>query len=153
MELKESDIRRLININHNNSIDPEIADRQLQVILKGFNHLYNHSNFLYIADEVGLGKTYIALGIASLLRHFSEHPETYQDLILVPRKNLQYKWLKDLNNFIRYNYLQKDNRVKTVTGESVGAQKMFQVLRMNQKDTPAYFIYRNSSFSIGSPSK
>ena len=61
--------------------------RQTQVIYKGFNHLIQpNQDFLYIGDEVGLGKTYIALGIVMLLRHFSEQPHHYQDVIIVPKK-------------------------------------------------------------------
>ncbi|MFP4621567.1 MAG: helicase-related protein [Bacteroidales bacterium] len=148
--LTESGLRELININPLKAIDEKVAERQFQVILKGFNHLYNHGNFLYVADEVGLGKTYIALGIASLLRHFSGKPEKYQDLIMVPRKNLQYKWQKDLNNFIRNNYIREDNLVKTVTGQTVGRQKLYHKLEITPGDTPAYFLYRHSSFSLAS---
>jgi len=150
MYLTENILKDLININPHNAIDEEVAERQFQIILKGFNHLYNHSNFLYLADEVGLGKTYVALAVASLLRHFSENPDSYQSIVLVPRKNLQYKWQKDLNNFMRNNYIRADNIVKTVSGETVAEQKLYQHLEMTQKNTPAFFIYRNSSFSIAS---
>ena len=113
MSLHEDIARKLINLNPNpelNVIDSEVAERQFQVILKGFNHLLQDGNdFLYIADEVGLGKTYVAIGIASLLRHFSSNPETYTDVILVPKKNLQYKWKKEINNFILRNYCYQDN--------------------------------------------
>ncbi len=94
MILSEAEARKIINLNPYDSIDAEIAERQFQVILKGFDFLLREdSDFLYIADEVGLGKTYIAVGIASLLRHFSseERRAKYKDVILVPKQNLQYK--------------------------------------------------------------
>ena len=107
MILQESKAREIINLNPYGVIDNEISERQFKVIVKGFNHLIQEqNNFLYIADEVGLGKTYVALGIASLLRHFcSEDRRTcYKDLVLVPKRNLQHKWVKEINNFITHNY-------------------------------------------------
>jgi superfamily II DNA or RNA helicase len=101
MILDRIEAEKIVNLNPKGSIDQDIAQRQFEVILKGFNHLnQSQNNFLYVADEVGLGKTYIALGIASLLRHFSLNKEHYKDCIIVPKKNLQSKWRKEIKNFI-----------------------------------------------------
>lgn len=157
MHLPEETARKIINLNpypKKQIIDQDIADRQFQVILQGFNYLLQPENkFLYIGDEVGLGKTYIALGIASLLRLYSNNPETYVDTILVPKKNLQYKWSKEIRNFINHNYTQKDNIVKSVLNLPVGQfnQKNIKgALSGFEGNKPQYIIYRNSSFSIGS---
>src|SRR6187431_1824339 len=100
--LDKEEISHLLDLQSSNLIHPSVAARQLEVIRKGFNYLIQpENNTLYIADEVGLGKTYIALGIASLMRHFSQAPETYQDVILVPKGNLQTKWSKEIRQFIR----------------------------------------------------
>ena len=40
----------------------------------------------YLADEVGMGKTYVALGALALFRHF--HPD-FRVLIIAPRENIQ----------------------------------------------------------------
>jgi hypothetical protein len=156
MYLTEEIARKLINLNPDPTleiVDGDIAERQFQVILKGFNYLIQpENNFLYIADEVGLGKTYIAIGIASLLRYFSMHPENYNDVIIVPKQNLQYKWQKEINNFILKNYLQNDNIVKSILNkpaanlskESIKHHLDFQNTGSN------YIIFRNSSFSISS---
>ena len=78
MILNKQEARKIINLNPKRLIDVDIAERQFEVILKGFNHLnQSKNNFLYIADEVGLGKTYVALGIASLLRHFSSNKDRF----------------------------------------------------------------------------
>ena len=159
MHLNEDIAREIINLNPNpelDIIDADIAERQFQVILKGFNHLIQPDNkFLYIADEVGLGKTYIALGIASLLRYFSEHPENYNDVIIVPKQNLQYKWQKEINNFIEKNYLQKDNIVKSILNNPAANNSKENIkhhLTGFPDNSPNYVIYRNSSFSISSDS-
>src|SRR5688500_14394628 len=114
-------ITEILNLKSSLLISDSIAKRQLEVIGRGFNHLCNEvNNALYIADEVGLGKTYLALGIASLLRHFSPSPEFHQDVIIVPKENLQYKWEKEIKQFVNHNYLLLDNRVKTVIGLPAG---------------------------------
>ena len=157
MYLSEDIARQIINLNPNpdlDIIDVDVAERQFQVILKGFNHLIDpKNNFLYIADEVGLGKTYVAIGIASLLRYFSEHPGSYNDVIIVPKQNLQYKWQKEINNFIQRNYLIKDNIVKSILNKptaDLSKENIKHQLSVFQNNSPNYIIYRNSSFSISS---
>ncbi len=154
MILSEAEARKIINLNPYNSIDDQIAERQFQVILKGFNYLIQEeSEMLYIADEVGLGKTYVALGIASLLRHFasSKRQAIYKDVVLVPKRNLQYKWVKEINNFVNHNYLLECNIVKSVLGSSVGIcndKSVHHQLDSFDNSGPSYEVFRNSSFSI-----
>ncbi len=148
--LNKDDIKKLLNLKSSDLIRTSVSDRQLEVIRKGFNFL-NHpeNNALYIADEVGLGKTYIALGIAALMRHFSSNVESYQDVILVPKENLQNKWAKEIRQFITNNYLCLDNRVKSVIGNAVGSIEINGTLNSISKDIPSYHLFRNSSFSLG----
>ncbi len=148
--LDKDEIQKILNLKGSDLIQPVIAERQIEVIRKGFNFLHQlENNALYIADEVGLGKTYIALGIASLMRHFSSNPESYQDVIVVPKENLQQKWAKEIRQFIRNNYKQQDNVVKSVIGQPVGKIQTLNFLEAINTDIPGYHIYRNSSFSFG----
>lgn len=148
--LDKNEIRKILNLKGSDLIQPVIAERQLEVIRRGFNLLHQSENqALYIADEVGLGKTYIALGIASLIRHFSNSPDTYQDVILVPKENLQNKWSKEIRQFIHNNYKQQDNRVKSIIGNPVGSIFLKDHLEPIERDIPGYHIYRNSSMSFG----
>jgi len=148
--LDKKEIRKILNLKGSDLIQPVIAERQLEVIRRGFNLLHQPENqALYIADEVGLGKTYIALGIASLIRHFSNNPETYQDVILVPKENLQNKWSKEISQFISNNYNLEDNRVRSIIGNPVGSINLKNNLEPIDRDTPGYHIYRNSSMSFG----
>lgn len=149
--LTEEEAKKLLNLKSHDFIDEDIAERQFQVILKGFNYLNQEGNdFLYIADEVGLGKTYIALGIASLLRYFSDNKtlETYKDTIILPKKNLQYKWQKEIKNFIRNNWLVEKNRVKSILREPVGKEKLYNKLEVNNQKSASYELIRMSSFSL-----
>lgn len=148
--LDKNEIRKILNLKGSDLIQSVIAERQLEVIRRGFNFLHQpENNALYIADEVGLGKTYIALGIASLIRHFSNSPDTYQDVILVPKENLQNKWSKEIKQFINNNYKQQDNRVKSIIGNPVGSILLKNILEPIRRDIPGYHIYRNSSMSFG----
>lgn len=156
MILSKQEARKIINLNPKGLIDHDIAERQFEVILKGFNHLnQSQNNFLYVADEVGLGKTYVALGIASLLRHFLPNREHYKDCIIVPKKNLQSKWRKEIRNFISNNYLLECNIVKTPLGTSVGLceeENIHPRLEYIDSQNPTYEIFRNTSFSISASS-
>lgn len=151
MYLEEQIARDILNLNPSGTLDDAITERQFQVILKGFNHLYQpQHNFLYLADEVGLGKTYLALGIMSLFRHFSDNPDCHSDLILVPKKNLQEKWQKELHQFVRDNYLLPDSLVKSVMGSPValcGNNQLHNCMEPVAVKSPSYEIFRSSSFS------
>src|SRR6266446_10159038 len=63
----------------------------------------------YLADEVGMGKTYVALGVLALFRHYE--PD-FRVLIIAPRENIQTKWMKELRNFVAHNIRFPDLRVK-----------------------------------------
>lgn len=151
--LDRKTLREIVDFSGSSLIDESITERQMEVILKGFNYLVQPENRgLYIADEVGLGKTYIAIGIASLLRHFSASPETYQDVILVPKENLQRKWVKEIGQFLANYYKVDDNIVKSVIGSSVGIQVIHERLRSIERDLPRYHVYRITSFSMSAGS-
>ncbi|RMH31088.1 MAG: hypothetical protein D6692_00835 [Planctomycetota bacterium] len=70
----------------------------------------------YIADEVGMGKTYVALGVLGLLRHVDSQARA---MIIAPRENIQRKWVKELSNFVRVNWRVEDNRFKNLHGAPV----------------------------------
>lgn len=77
-----------------------------------FNML-SRNGVAYLADEVGMGKTYIGLAVMSLLRYQKTDARV---LVLTPRRNIQEKWAADLQNFVRYNWRRADHRVKTPQG-------------------------------------
>jgi len=157
MYLEEKTAAQIINMNpfpEKGFIDADVAKRQFNVVLKGFNHLNQPgNNFLYIADEVGLGKTYIAIGIASLFRYFSSNPGNYIDIIIVPKQNLQHKWLKEIKNFITSNYCQRDNRVRSIIDKPVAQlnhESILERLAPFKNEGSRYVLMRNSSFSVAS---
>ncbi len=94
------------------AITPSFAESQLSGAVASYNMLAQN-RVAYIADEVGLGKTYVALGVMGLVRHFN--PDARM-LVVAPRMNIQLKWVKELRNFVRNNWLMTDNRVKSIHG-------------------------------------
>ena len=94
------------------AITDSFAESQLAGAVSSYNMLAEN-RVAYIADEVGMGKTYVALGVMGLVRHF--RPDARM-LVIAPRANIQLKWVKELRNFIRNNWRLTDNRVKSIQG-------------------------------------
>lgn len=77
------------------------------------HNIIARNRFAYLADEVGMGKTYVALGVMALLRHF--HPDS-RVIVLAPRENIQHKWIKEYRNFVARNWRTTDNSVRGFDG-------------------------------------
>lgn len=77
------------------------------------HNIIARNRFAYLADEVGMGKTYVALGVMALLRHF--HPDS-RVVVLAPRENIQHKWIKEYRNFVARNWRVTDNSVRGFDG-------------------------------------
>ena len=138
------DIKSILNLRSNDSIGEELANRQLEAITKSYLYLTKPgNNIIYIADEVGLGKTYIAAGIAMLFRHFSGDTKSHKDLIIVPKKNLQDKWKKELKNFVSNNYLCDDDLIK----QQYNFDEAIKDRLMPVRCTDPISIFRMTSFS------
>ena len=141
---KVKDIKSILNLRSNDSIGEELANRQLEAITKSYQYLSKPgNNIIYIADEVGLGKTYIAAGIAMLFRHFSADANDHKDVIIVPKKNLQDKWKKELKNFVSNNYLCQDD----VIIKQYNFDKAIKDRLMPVKCSDPISIFRMTSFS------
>src|SRR6187431_2070283 len=79
--------RELIDFNASN-IGVTRAEEQLAGAV-AIHNILKRQNVAYLADEVGMGKTYVALGAMALFRHFN--PE-FRVLVIAPRENIQQKW-------------------------------------------------------------
>ncbi len=102
--LHPDDVASIIDFN---AADEAIADRYRslrRIQTAGVAALHNilcKRDYAYLADEVGMGKTFQALGLASIV--WLLKPEA-RIVIICPRKNLQAKWKRDTDNFITNNY-------------------------------------------------
>lgn len=82
---------------HNMIVDPEVG-------------------MSYLADEVGMGKTYVALGVVALLRYFNP---TLRVLYICPSNNVQEKWYnREYRAFAKHNVQVSHYRVRTLDGRS-----------------------------------
>jgi len=103
----------------------------------------------YLADEVGMGKTYVAIAVMSLLRYLDPNVRC---LVLAPRENIQLKWKKELDNFVRVNWRVIGNRVKAIQGgpvwEPVICHNLFEFAREALLDQDRDFFLRMWSFSL-----
>ena len=87
------------------------AEAQLDGAVAAYNMLATNG-VAYIAYEVGMGKTYVALGVLGLLRHVKPDAKA---MIIAPRENIQRKWEKEFLNFVRVNWKIEDNRFKNLS--------------------------------------
>lgn len=125
------------------------GEQQLEGAVALHNILKQHG-VAYLADEVGLGKTYVALGVVALLRHFDP---SVRVLVIAPRENIQRKWMKETRNFIRHNVRHADLRVRELDGSPsrplVFCANLPELVREASLDPRRDFFARMTSFSIG----
>ena len=125
-----------------------IAQHQLDGTVALFNML-QRNRCAYLADEVGMGKTYVALGVMSLVRYFNPRARI---IVIAPRENIQRKWVKELKNFVRVNWLVTGNRVKSLQGtpawEPVHCNNLIDFTQERLLNADRDFFLRMTSFSL-----
>ena len=128
--------------------DKAFGCQQREGTVAAFNMLARNG-CAYLADEVGMGKTYVALGVMSLLRYFDPHARI---VVIAPRENIQRKWVKELHNFVGRNWLVVGNRVKSLQGrpvwEPVVCNSLVEFAREVLVNQDRDFFLRMTSFSI-----
>lgn len=125
------------------------AEEQLEGAV-ALHHMLEINKVAYLADEVGMGKTYVALGVLALYRHFNPR---FRALIIAPRENIQRKWQKELSNFTAHNVTFSDLRVRDLDGRStrpmVHCGNLFELAHEVGVDPDRDFFVRMPSFSLG----
>jgi len=124
------------------------GESQLEGTVAAFNMLArNHC--AYLADEVGMGKTYVALGVMALFRHLKPDARI---VVIAPRENIQRKWIKELHNFVRLNWQVRGNRVKSIQGtpawEPVLCDRLIDFGHEVARNADRDFFLRMTSFSL-----
>ncbi len=124
------------------------AEEQLDGAVALYNILQRHG-VAYLADEVGMGKTYVALGALALFRHYNP---AFRVLVLAPRENIQNKWMKELGNFAAHNVRFADLRNKAIDGgparPMVSCENLIELLEESLLDPQRDFFGRLTSFSL-----
>ena len=128
--------------------DKAFGRQQREGAVAAFNMLARNG-CAYLADEVGMGKTYVALGVMSLLRYFDPHARI---VVIAPRRNIQHKWVKELHNFVRHNWRIAGNRVKALDGRPVWTpvvcNSLVEFAREALVNQDRDFFLRMTSFSV-----
>ncbi|UTL78912.1 DEAD/DEAH box helicase [Pseudomonas putida] len=106
--INKATAQAIIDFSGQNKDLAGLAEQQLEGTVALYNKLADQQ-VAYLADEVGMGKTYIGLGVAALMRHFNPGLRV---LYLLPKNNVRDKWIKDYRAFVRSNYLLQDMAVK-----------------------------------------
>jgi hypothetical protein len=129
-------------------VSAAVADEQLRGAVALHNMLQDQ-NVAYLADEVGMGKTYVALGAMALLRHF--RPEL-RVMVLAPKENIQNKWIKEWKNFVSRVVKVEDLRVKAMGGYPARAlvkvNSLVNLVTEASNDPDRDFFVRLTSFSL-----
>jgi len=124
------------------------AHEQLEGAVALHNILETH-RVAYLADEVGMGKTYVALGALALFRHYD--PD-FRVLVIAPQENIQHKWMKELSNFVAYNVRFSDLRVRSIDGRPSrplsACGNLIEFVREVVRDPRRDFFLRMTSFSL-----
>ncbi|GAA2331923.1 DEAD/DEAH box helicase family protein [Dactylosporangium salmoneum] len=138
---------RLLNFN-GALINRKLADDQLDGAVALHNIMQRHG-FAYLADEVGMGKTYVALGVVALLRHF--RPDL-RVLVVAPRENIQRKWQRERLVFTEKNVVFDDLRVRMPPGvptrPAVHCNGLIDLLHETALDADRDFFVRLPSFRL-----
>jgi len=85
-----------------------MASRQAEGVAYLWNRLSLHGVAL-LADEVGMGKTFQALGVAALLWKMKPDAKV---LIMAPNRDICTHWKREFNTFVEFHYRHADHSVK-----------------------------------------
>ena len=100
--------KALIDFSGSGAVSSDLSQLQLEGAV-ALHNILSEKGLAYLADEVGMGKTYVALGVVALMRRFKPDLRV---LYLLPKNNVRDKWLKDYRSFIDKNYRSQDGIIK-----------------------------------------
>ena len=153
MKLKRLDLATAKKILDFSGGDPNLEALGLgELQLRGAVSLHNmiaDVGMGYLADEVGMGKTYIALGVVSLMRYFNP---SLRVLYICPSANVQRKWYeREYPSFARNNVKVSHFMVLTIDGKPAASESCHNVHDLIHSASLGYFsdfFVRNNIFSI-----
>lgn len=140
--------RQLLDYEARLRDQPDRAKEQLEGAV-ALHNLLEKQGVAYLADEVGMGKTLVALGALALFRHFDP---SFRVLILAPKENIQDKWARELQTFVDRNVSVTDLRVRGIDGRVarpiVQCQNLIELVHESTVDPDRDFLLRMTSFSL-----
>lgn len=135
----------------------QLADIQQEGSIALYNILNKETESIaYLADEVGMGKTFIALGTVMLMRYLNP---SLKVLYIAPNRQLKDQWIDEHERFIKNHAKLSDGNIKTFSGESAvpyaNCNSLKEVIELLSSGYYAdYFVQMNSfSFTLGDNTK
>ena len=129
-----------------------IPAEQAQAQLEGavaLHTMLERFGVAYLADEVGMGKTFVALATMALFRH--AHPG-FRVLIIAPRENIQRKWQRELVGFTQGNVRSVDMNLRGLDHKpvrsSVHCNSLMDLVHAASTQPDRDFFARLTSFSV-----
>ena len=112
--LSQEAIGRHLDFIGDGGIEEAIAYKQLEGVA-GLWRLLRELNYAYLADEVGMGKTYQALGVLALT--WMLNPDA-RVVVVTPNAAVQNNWAREYDSFMRRNVTACGGRVRDpLTGD------------------------------------
>ncbi|MBO9484526.1 DEAD/DEAH box helicase family protein [Salinisphaera sp. G21_0] len=142
--------RHIIDFSGGQPALGDLGNLQLEGAVALHNMLVNPDIGMgYLADEVGMGKTYIALGVVAFLRYFNPKLKV---LYICPSRNVQEKWLREYLSMTKYNIQTSHYRIRSVTGKPaspyVSCRNVPELIRTASLGHFSDIFISKSSFSI-----
>jgi len=143
--------RRLIDFSGGDESLKGLSEMQIEGAVALQNMIADPGvGFAYLADEVGMGKTYVALGVVAMLRYFNP---TLRVLYICPSRNVQEKWGREYKSFIRTNVRVNQGRIRTRQGlpaaPYTSCRNVVDLLHNAATGYYADYFIGKDSFSIG----
>lgn len=135
-------------LDYGGTVSPEAAREQLLGAV-AIHNILERDRVAYLADEVGMGKTLVALGVLALYRHFNAG---FRVLVIAPRENIQKKWIKEFRNFVANHVKVTDLRVKSLQGTParpcIACENLIDLVREATVNPDRDFFLKLTSFSL-----
>ncbi len=143
--------RRLIDYSGGTDSLKPLAETQIQGATALQNMIADPAISMgYLADEVGMGKTYIALGVVAMLRYFNP---MLRVLYICPSRNVQEKWQREYQSFIRSNVRVNQGRIRNREGQPaapfLSCRNVAELLHGASSGYYADYFIGKDSFSMG----
>lgn len=154
MSLKPLDLdtaNSILDFSGGNPLLEKLGNLQLQGAVALHNMIADPNIGVgYLADEVGMGKTYMALGVVALMRYFNP---SLRVLYICPSNNVQEKWYaREYRSFIKHNVKVNQFRIRTMDGKPavsrISCRNVPELINTSSLGSYADFFVGMNSFSL-----
>jgi superfamily II DNA or RNA helicase len=147
-DISNKDWRYSEPIRKDNCSNQSMADKQTEGVAYLWNIL-SKKNVALLADEVGMGKTFQAIGVICLLWKMKPDAKV---LVMAPNQNICHHWENEYRSFINRHYRENDNLVKSYlcdvpVNEPRVCKRLKDLANETKQDDSRFFLTTISSLS------